>query len=67
MFTSRSFDEKENKLHYYRGKDQFCNGNLNKFVLLLRKCVYPYEDMDSSEKNLMKKPHYQIKKLFIVI
>ena len=50
MFTSRSFDEKENKLHYYRGKDQFCNGNLNKFVLLLRKCVYPYEDMDSSEK-----------------
>ena len=29
---------------------QFCNGDLNKFVLWLRKGVYPYEDMDSWEK-----------------
>ena len=29
---------------------QFCNGDLNKFVLLLTKGVYPYEDMDSWEK-----------------
>ena len=29
---------------------QFCNGDLNKFVLLLLKGVYPYEDMDSWEK-----------------
>ena len=26
---------------------QFCKGHINKFVLLLRKSVYPYEYMDS--------------------
>ena len=29
---------------------QFCNGDLNKFILLLRKGVYPHEDMDKWEK-----------------
>ena len=29
---------------------QFCNGNLNKFVMLLRKGIYPYEYMDRWEK-----------------
>ena len=29
---------------------QFCNGDINKFVLLLRKSVYPYEYMDSWER-----------------
>ena len=29
---------------------QFCNGNLNKFTMLLRKGFYPYEYMDSWEK-----------------
>ena len=29
---------------------QFCNGDLNKFVLLLRKGIYPYEYMDSWER-----------------
>ena len=36
----------ENFLSIY----QFCNGNLNKFVTLLRTGVYPYEYMDSWEK-----------------
>ena len=29
---------------------QFCSGGLNKFILLLRKYVYPYKDMDNWEK-----------------
>ena len=29
---------------------QFCNGDTHKFVLLLRKSVYPYEYMDSWER-----------------
>ena len=29
---------------------KFCNGNLNKFVMLLRKGAYPYEYMDSWER-----------------
>ena len=28
---------------------QFCSGDLNKFIFLLRKSVYPYEDMDNWE------------------
>ena len=44
---------------------QFCNDNLSKFVLLLRKGVYPYEYMDSWEKfDVTVLPP---KKLFIVI
>ena len=29
---------------------KFCNGDLNKFFLLLRKAIYPYEYIDSQKK-----------------
>ena len=42
---------------------KFCNGDLNKFVLLLRKGVYPYEYMEA-EKDLMNLL-YHLKKIFL--
>ena len=42
---------------------QFCNGDLNRFVLLLREGVYPHEDSITG-KNEMK-PHYHLKTIFI--
>ena len=44
---------------------QFCSDDLNKFVLLLRRGVYRYENMDNWEK--LMKPQYHLKKPFIVI
>ena len=30
--------------------NRFCNGDINKFVLLLKKGIYPYEYMDNTDK-----------------
>ena len=43
---------------------KFCDGDINKFILLLRKGVYPYEYMDIG-KDLMKY-YCPIKNIFIV-
>ena len=43
---------------------EFCNKDINKSILLLRKGVYPYEYMDSWER--FDETSWLIKKLFMV-
>ena len=40
---------------------KFCNGDLNRFFLLLRKGIYPYEYIDSRER--FDEIQYRLKKL----
>ena len=41
---------KEDLIQRFANIYEFCNGDLNKFILLLRKGVYPYEYMDSLQR-----------------
>ena len=44
---------------------EFCDRDINEFILLLRKGVYPYEYMDSLER--FHEELYLTKKLFTVV
>ena len=44
----RNFNE--DLIQRFANTYEFCNGDLNKFILLLRKGVYPYEYMDSWQR-----------------
>ena len=48
----------------FKNTYSFCDNDLNKFVLLLRKGVYPDEYMDSCER--FNETSFQTKKIFIV-
>ena len=42
--------ESVNGLNKFPNTNRFCNGDINKFVLLLKKGIYPYEYMDNTDK-----------------
>ena len=48
---SKSFEEfDEDLIEKFKNTYRFCNGNMDKFMLLLSLCVYPYEYMDDWDR-----------------
>ena len=66
-FRCKKTFKKFNKdlIQRFANTNEFCNGDLDKFILLLRKGVYPYEYMDSRKD--LTKHHCLTKKRFIAI
>ena len=49
-FNKKSSKSINESIEKFPNMDQFCNGDINKIVLLLRKIIYLYEHMDSWER-----------------
>ena len=47
MLKNQKKDLNKDLVKRFSNEYEFCNGNINEFILLLRKAVYPYEYMDN--------------------